>query len=100
MIEKLYWHQSTTVRFCDEYPEFFPIKRGVQQGCVLSPKIFNLYTEKIFNENDELPGCVVGGKNLNNLRYADDTALLAESDIAFQGIMDVGIRTVKRRDYV
>ena len=43
---------------------------------------FNLYTEKIFNGSDELPGCVVGGENLNNLRYADDTAMLEESESA------------------
>ena len=59
-------------------------------GCILSPKLFNLYTEKIFNESDELSGCVVGGENLNNLRYADDTALLAESESALQGIVDCG----------
>ena len=47
VIEKLYWQQTATVRFGDEYSEFFPIKRGVRQGCVLSPKCFNLYTEKI-----------------------------------------------------
>ena len=43
-----------TVRFGDEYSEFFPIKRGVWQGCVLSAKPFNVFTEKIFNESDEL----------------------------------------------
>ena len=89
MIEKLYWQQMATVRFGDEYSEFFPIKRGVRQGCVLSPKLFNLYTEKIFKESDELPGCVVGGENLNDLRYANDTALLAESESALQAIVDV-----------
>ena len=61
----------------------------MQQGCVLSPKLFNLYTEKIFNECDELPGCVVGGENLNNLRYTDDTALLAESESTIQGRVGV-----------
>ena len=50
MIEKLYWQQTATVRFGDEHSEFFPTKRGVRQGCVLSPKLFNLYTENIFNE--------------------------------------------------
>ena len=58
------------------------------QGCILSPKLFNLYTEKIFNESDELPGCIVGGENFNNLRYADDTALLAGSESTLQGIVD------------
>ena len=50
-------------------------------------KRFNLYTEKIFNESDELPGCVVCGENVNNLRNADDTALLAESESALQIII-------------
>ena len=58
------------------------------QGCVLSAKFFNLYTEKIFNESDELLGCV-GGEDLNNLRYADDTALLVESKSVLQDIVDV-----------
>ena len=61
----------------------------MQKGCDPSPKLFNLYTEKIFNESDELPGCIVGGENFNNLRYADDTALLAESESALQVIVDV-----------
>ena len=39
VIEKLYWQQTVTVRFDDEYSEFFPIKRGVRQGCVLSPQL-------------------------------------------------------------
>ena len=89
VIEKLYWQQMATVRFGDEYSEFFPIKRGVRQGCVLSPKLFNLYTEKIFNESEALPDCIVWGENINNLRYADDTALLAESESALQSIVDV-----------
>ena len=52
VIEKLYWQQTATVRFGDGYSEFFPIKSGIWQGCVLSPKLFNLYTEKIFNESE------------------------------------------------
>ena len=48
---------------------------------------FNFYTEKIFNESDELSGCVVGGENINNLRYADDTALLVESESTVQSIV-------------
>ena len=57
----------------------------MRQGCVLSPKRFNLYTEKIFNESDELPGCIGGGENVNNLRCADDAVLLAESESVLQG---------------
>ena len=84
VIEKLYWQQTATVRCGDEYSEFFPMKWGVRQGCVLSPKLFNLYTEKIYNESDELPGCVIGEKNFNKLRYVDNTALLAETKAPFR----------------
>ena len=83
VVVKLYWQGTATVRCSDEYSEFFPIKRGMRQGCVLSPKLFNLYTEKIFNKIYELPSCIVGGENINNLRYADDTALLAVSEAPF-----------------
>ena len=48
-----------------------------------------MYTEKIFNESDELPGCIFSGENFNNLKYADNTVLLAESESALQGIVDV-----------
>ena len=47
VIKKLYWLQTATVRFDDEYSEFFPIKRGVWQGCILSPKLFNLYRKDL-----------------------------------------------------
>ena len=69
----------------------------MRQGCVLSPKLFNLYTEKIFNESDELPGCIVDGENFNNLRYANDTALLAESESALQSIVDVVRRNIEEK---
>ena len=64
VIEKLYWQQTATVRFGDEYSEFFPIKRGMRQGCVLSPKLVNLYTEKIFNESDEYLAVLLGERIL------------------------------------
>ena len=64
------------------------IKRGVRQGCVLSPALFNLYTEFIFRSADDLKGVNIGGININNLRYADDTVLLAESQEDLQKIVD------------
>ena len=53
----------------------FSIKRGVRQSCALSPNLFNLYTGKIFKEVIDRNGINIGGVNINNLRYADDTAL-------------------------
>ena len=60
----------------------------MKQRCVLSPKLFNLYTKRIFRESDGFSGCVVGGDTINNLRYTDDTALLAESEEDLQVLVD------------
>ena len=90
MMMMMYWDQQAAVRLDDGLSSFFAIKRGVRQGCVLSPKLFNIYTELIFRESDHIEGCKVGGMNVNNLRYADDTALFAESVEQLQDIVDIG----------
>ena len=87
LIGNLYWNQQAAVRLESGNSTLFPIKRGVRQGCVLSPKLFNLYTELIFRKSIEIKGCVVGGVNINNLRYADDTALIAESEKDLQELV-------------
>ena len=63
------------------------IKKGVRQGCVLSPNLFNLYTENIFREVEDMKGINIGGVNINNLRYADDKVLLAESPMFLQALL-------------
>ena len=55
----------------------------MKQGCILSPKLFNLYIEKIFRQSNEIKG-----HNFNNLRYGDDTAQLAESEEELQKVVD------------
>ena len=62
--------------------DWFKIEKGVRQGCLLSPCLFNLYAEHIMRnaELDELQaGIKIARRNVNNLRYADDTTLMAES---------------------
>ena len=64
------------------------IKRGVRQGCVLSPDLFSLYSEKIVREIEDLKGIQIEDININNIRYADDTVLVAESEKELQDLLD------------
>ncbi|GFO47360.1 endonuclease-reverse transcriptase [Plakobranchus ocellatus] len=65
------------------------IKRGVRQGCVLSPDLFSLYSEIIMRNLENHPGIKVGGQNINNLRYADDTVLIAENKEDLQKLLNI-----------
>ena len=87
LIASLYWNQNTRIRLGSEMSPSLSIKRGVRQGCVLSPALFNLYTEFIFRETNDIPGLKINGVNINNLRYADDTVLLAEDEKSLQDIV-------------
>ena len=80
LIRNQYWDQTATVRIMNELSEDIRIQRGVRLGCVASPSLFNLYSENIFRHIINMKGVNVGGKNYNNLRYADDTALLAGNE--------------------
>ena len=81
LISQLYTEQKATIRWNSEHCPFFDIERGVRQGCILSPHLFSIYTEMIMRKADiEDMGITIGGRNITDLRYADDTALLA-SDI-------------------
>ena len=67
------------------------IKQGVRQGCVASPHLFALYTEMIMREIEDMEGFRIGGKVVNNLRYADDTVILAESEQQLQQLINTGV---------
>ena len=74
--------QEATVRTLYGTTDWFRIEKGVWQGCLLSPCLFNLYAEHIMRNAslDELKARIkIGGRNINNLRYVDDTTLMAES---------------------
>ena len=86
MIQNLYWNQTASIRLEEGESDSFAIQRGVRHGCILSPKLFNLY---IFKQADKLPGVSIGGKNITNLRFADDTGLIADSAQGLQLIVDV-----------
>ena len=66
-----------------EQQDWFQIGKGVRQGCILSPCLFNLYAEYIMRNaglEEAQAGIMIAGRNTNNLRYEDDTTLLAESE--------------------
>ena len=82
LLRNPYADQEATVRTGHETTDWFQIGKGVCQGCMLSPSLFNLYTEYIMRNaglESAQAGIKIAGRNINNLRYADDTTLNAES---------------------
>ena len=70
--------------------DWFQIGKGVCQGCILSPCLFNLYAEYIMRNTglqETQAGIKISGRNINNLRYADDTTLMAESEEELKGLL-------------
>ena len=82
LLRNLYVGQEATVRTGPETIDWFQIRKGVRQGCILSPDLFNLYVEYIMRNaglHETQVGIKIAGRNINNLRYANDTTLMAES---------------------
>ena len=81
-LRNLYGSQEATVRTGHGTTGWYQIRKGVHQGCILSPCLFNLDAEYIMrNAGLEVQaGVKIAGRNINNLRYADDTTLRAESE--------------------
>ena len=79
----LYAGQEATVRTGHGTTDWFQIRKGVCQGCILSPSLLNLYAEYIMRNaglEEAQAGIKISGRNINNLRYAGDTALMSESE--------------------
>ena len=82
-MKNLYAGQEATVRTGHGTIDWFQIGKGVRQGCILSPCLFNLYAEYIMQNaglDKAQAGIKTAGRNINNLRYGDDTNLMAESE--------------------
>ena len=82
LLRNLYAGQEATVRTRHGTTDWFQIGKEVHQGCILSPCLFNLYAEYIMRNTgleEAQAGIKISGRNINNLRYADDTTLMAES---------------------
>ena len=89
LLGNLYAGQKATVR-TRRGTDWFQIGKGVHQGCILSPCLFNLYAEYIMRNaslDEEQAGIKIAGRNINNLRYADDTTLMAESEEELKSLL-------------
>jgi len=86
LLAKLYRKQLTKVKATGTLSEWFPIKKGVRQGCVISPYLFNILAEMVMTET--LDGFQIGGRIVTNLRYADDIILLATSEAELKELVD------------
>ena len=83
LLRNLYAGQEATIRTGHETTDWFQIGKGVSQGCILSPCLFNFYAEYIMRNtglDEAQAGIKITQRNINNLRYADDTTLIAESE--------------------
>ena len=83
LLRNLYAGQEATVRTGPGTTDWFQIGKGVHQGCILSPCLFNFYAEYIMRYaglDEAQAGIKITGRNMNNLRYTDDTTLMAESE--------------------
>ena len=83
LLRNLYAGQEATVRTENGTTDWFQIEKGVCQGCILSPCLFNLYAKYIMQNarlDEAQAGIKITERNINNLRYADDTTLMAESE--------------------
>ena len=83
LLRSLYAGQEATVRTGHRTTDWFQIGKGVHQDCILSPCLFNLYAEYTMRNlelEEAQAGIKIAGRNINNLRYADDTTLMAENE--------------------
>ena len=90
LLRNLYAGQEATVRTGHGTTDWFQIGKGVSQGCILSPCLFNLYAEYNMRNTgleEAQAGIKISGRNINNLRYADDTTLMAESEKELKSLL-------------
>ena len=90
LLRNLYAGQEATVRTGQGTTDWFQIGKGVRQGCILSPCLFNFYAEYIMRNaglEETQAGIKTVGRNISNLRYADDTTLMAESEEELKSLL-------------
>ena len=90
LLRNIYAAQEATVRTGHGTTDWFQIGKGVHHGCIFSPCLFNLYAEYIMRNaglKEALAGIKIPGRNINNLRYADDTTLIAKSEEELKSLL-------------
>ena len=90
LLRNLYAGQEATVRTGHGTTDWFPIGKGVRQGCILSPCLFNFYVDYIMRNaglEETQAGIKTAGRNISNLRYADDTTLMAEREEKLKSLL-------------
>ena len=90
LLRNLYACQEATVRTGHGTTDWFQIGKGVRQGCILSPCLFNIYAENIMRNaglEETQAGIKIAGRNINNLRYADGTTFMAESEEELKSLL-------------
>ena len=90
LLRNLYASQEAIVRTEHGITDWFQIEKGVCQGCILSPCLFNFYAEYIMRNaglEEEQTGIKIARRNINNLRYADDTTLMAEGEEELKSVL-------------
>ena len=95
LLRNLYAGQEATVRTGHGTTDWFQIGKGVRQSCILSPCLFNLYADYIVRNaglDEAQAGIKIAGRNINNLRYTDDTTLTAESEEETKGPLNESAR--------
>ena len=91
-MRSLYVGQEATVRTRHRTTDWFQIGKGVHQGCILSPCLFNFYVKYIIQNaglDEAQAGIKIAGRNIDNLRYSDDTTLTAESEEELKSLLKV-----------
>ena len=90
LLRNLYANQEATVRTGEGTADWFKIRKGVCQGCILSPCLLKVYAEYIMRNaglEEAQAGIKITGRNINNLRYADDTTFMAESEEELKSLL-------------
>ena len=100
LLRNLYVGQEAAVRIGHGTADWFQVGKGVRQGCTLSPCLFNFYAEYIMRNaglEETQAGIKTAGRNINNLRYADDTILMTESEEELKSLL---VKVKEERDKV